>query len=118
MKWISIIGDGNLTLAAIQTMQLTDAVRTYHVSDDRFCVEYPNGHLFFDFDTDLSDWQDTIEKLPFRAAAVITLVYQNAANVRHVLTQPDFPQDVYVDNDFGVLLPLHDYIESGMPMEE
>lgn len=118
MKWISIIGDGNLTLAAIQTMQLTNAVRTYNVSDDRLCVEYPNGHIFFDYSTDLSDWQDELEKLPFKAETVITLVYQNAANIRYVLTQPDFPQNVYVDNDFGVLLPLQEYIAAGMPMEE
>ena len=46
------------------------------------------------------------------------IVYRNAANVRHVLTQPDFPQAVYVDNDFGVLLPLQEYISAGMPMGE
>ncbi|MBQ9907320.1 MAG: hypothetical protein IJM46_11170 [Oscillospiraceae bacterium] len=118
MKYISILGDRNLTLASIQKMNHTGAVRTYNVSDDRFCVEYPDGHLFFDFDTELSDWQNELEKLPFKVEAAITLVYQNAANVRHVLTQPDFPQDVYVDNDFGVLLPLKDYIEAVMPMEE
>lgn len=118
MKYISILGDRNLTLASIQKMNHTGAVRTYNVSDDRFCVEYPDGHLFFDYSTDLSDWQDELKTLPFQAAAVITLVYQNAANARHVLTQPDFPKDVYVDNDFGVLLPLKDYIEAVMPMEE
>lgn len=48
----------------------------------------------------------------------LTIVYRNAANVRHVLTQPDFPQNVYVDNDFGVLFPLQEYISAGMPMEE
>lgn len=112
------IGDRNLTLAAIQTMQHTDAVRAYHVSDDRFCVEYPDGHIFFDYDTDLSDWQEEIDKLLFRAGAVIMIVYQNAADVRHVLTQTDFPQNVYVDNDFGVLLPLQGFIAAGMPMEE
>ena len=118
MKWISVLGDRDLTPASIQNMKHTGAVRTYSVSDDRFCVEYPDGHLFFDYDTDLSDWQDEPEKLPFKAEAVITIVYQNAANVRHVLMQPDFPQNVYVDNDFGVLLPLKDYIAAGMPMEE
>ena len=118
MKWISIIGDRNLTIASIQRMMHSGAVRTYNVSDDRFCAEYPDGHIFFDYNTDLSDWQDTFEKLPFQAAAVIMLVYQNAANVRHVLTQPDFPKNVYVDNDFGMLLPLQEYVEAGMPMEE
>lgn len=118
MKWISILGDRNLTLASIQSMKHTGAVRTYHVSADRFCAEYPDGHIFFDYGTDLSDWQDELEKLPFQAAAVIMIIYRNAANVRHVLTQPDFPQNVYVDNDFGVLLPLQEYIAAGMPMEE
>lgn len=118
MKWISIIGDRNLTIASIQRMMHSGAVRTYNVSDDRFYAEYPDGHIFFDYNTDLSDWQDTLEKLPFQAAAVIMLVYQNAANVRHVLTQPDFPKNVYVDNDFGMLLPLQEYVETGMPMEE
>ena len=118
MKWIGIIGDRNLTLASIQRMKHTGAVRTYHVSDERYCVEYPDGHIFFDYDTDLSDWKDDIDKLPFMAEAVIMIVYQNAANVRHVLMQTDFPQNVYVDNDFGVLLPLKDYIAAEMPMEE
>lgn len=118
MKYISILGDRNLTLTSIQNMKHTGAVRAYNVSDDRFCAEYPDGHLFFDYDTDVSDWQDALAKLPFHAETVITIVYRNAANVRHVLTQPDFPQNVYVDNDFGVLLSLQEYIAAGMPMEE
>ena len=118
MKSINILGDRNLTLANIQEMRHTGTTRTYYVSDDRFCTEFPDGHIFFDYNTDLSDWQDTLEKLPFQAEAVIMIVYRNAANVRHVLTQQDFPQDVYVDNDFGVLLPLQEYISAGMPMEE
>lgn len=118
MKTINILGDRNLTLANIQEMRHTGTIRTYYVSDDRFCAEFPDGHIFFDNGTDLSDWQDELEKLPFQAAAVIMIVYRNAANVRHVLTQQDFPQDVYVDNDFGVLLPLDEYIAAGMPMEE
>ena len=44
--------------------------------------------------------------------------YQNAADVLHMLTQPDFPQNVYADNDSGVLFPLGEYIAAGMPMEE
>ncbi|MBQ6035407.1 hypothetical protein [Ruminococcus sp.] len=118
MKSISILGDRNLTLTSIQNMKHSGAVRTYPVSDDRFCAEFPDGHIFFDYDTDLSDRKDELEKLPFQAAAVIMIVYRNAANVRHVLTQPDFPQNVYIDNDFGVLLPLQEYIAAGMPMEE
>ena len=118
MKWISILGNNNLTLTSIQKMKHPGAVRTYPISDDRFCAEYPDGHIVFDYDTDLSDWQDDFEKLPFQASVVIRIVYRNAANVRHVLTQPDFPQNVYVDNDFGVLLPLQEYIAAGMPMEE
>ena len=118
MKWISILGDSDLTLAGIQGMQHFAAAGTCQVSDDRFCAEYPEGHIYFDFDTDLSDWQDETEKLPFKAEAVITIVYQNAAAVRDLLMQTDFPQNVYVDNDFGVLLPLQDYIAAGMPMEE
>ena len=118
MKYISILGGKNLTLAGIQNMKHPGAVRTYPVSDDRFCAEYPDGHIFFDYDTDLSDWQDELEKLSFQAEAVIMIDYQNAADVLHMLTQPDFPQNVYADNDSGVLFPLGEYIAAGMPMEE
>ncbi len=118
MKYISILGDKNLMLTSIQKMKHPSATKTYKVSVDRFCVEFTDGHIFFDYDTDLSDWEDAIEKFPFQAAAVIMIVYQNSANVRHVITQQDFPQNVYVDNDFGVLLSLHEYIAAGMPMEE
>lgn len=118
MKYISILGDRNLTLTSIQKMKHPGDVRTYPVSDDRLCAEFSDGHIFFDYDSNLSDWQYDLEKLPFQAAAVIMIVYRNAANVRHVLTQPDFPQNVYVDNDIGVLLSLQEYIAAGMPMEE
>ena len=46
------------------------------------------------------------------------MVYTNAKNVRTELLQPDFPQDIYVDNDHGTILPLKEYIAVGMPMDE
>lgn len=120
MKWITLICDEFLTLQQIRTMKHTGAVRAYDagIIKNRYCVEYPGGHIFYDYDTDLQDWQDALEKIPFSASAVIMIVYTNAANVRQALSQPDFPQDIYVDNDFGVIMPLKEYIKAGMTMEE
>lgn len=120
MKWITLIGDDHLSLSQIKNMKHIGAVRAYDADEivNRYCIEYPDGYIIYDFDTDLSDWQDVFEKIPFSASAVIMIVYTNAANVRQTLSQPDFPQDIYVDNDFGVILPLKEYIKAGMPMEE
>ena len=118
MKWITFIGDDKLSLQRIKDMDHTGAIRAYDVETDRYCVEYNDGHIFYDFDTDLSDWQDDLEKLPFKAACCITMVYTNAQNVRNELLQPDFPQEIYVDNDHEIILPLKEYIAVGMPMDE
>ena len=118
MKWITLIGDATLTLKRIKDMKHTGAIRAYDVESDRYYVEYSDGHIFYDFDTDLSDWQDDLVNLPFKAACCIMMVYTNAKNVRNELVQPDFPQDIYVDNDYGNILSLKEYIAAGMPMDE
>lgn len=120
MKWITIIGDDKLTLQRIKEMKHTGAVKAYDVeaTKDRYCVEYPDGHIFYDYITDLSDWQDILEQIPFKATCCIMIVYTNAENVKNELSQSDFPQSVYVDNDFKTILPLDKYISVGMPMEE
>ena len=106
MKWITLIGDDKLTLQRIKNMAHIGAIRTYDVETDRCC------------DTDLSDWQDDLKNLPFKANCCIMMIYTNAQNVRNELLQPDFPQDIYVDNDHGTILPLKKYIAVGMPMDE
>ena len=118
MKWINIIGDDSLSLDSIRNMKHTGAVRAYDISSDRYCIEYPNGHIFYDFDADLTDFQDVIGLLPFEPAAVITMIYKKATECRNELIQPDFPQNAYVDNDSGIVLPLNEYIAIGMPMDE
>ncbi|HQM02570.1 MAG TPA: hypothetical protein PLH98_18820 [Ruminococcus flavefaciens] len=118
MKWITLIGDATLTLNRIKDMKHTGAIRAYDVESDRYCVEYNNGHIFYDFDNDLSDWHDDLKNLPFKANCCIMMVYTNAQNVRTELLQPDFPQVIYVDNDHGTILPLKEYIAVGMPMDE
>lgn len=118
MKWITIIGDDKLSLQRIKDMKHKASVRAYNAGADRYCVEYSSGHIFYDFDTDISDWQEEIEKLPFKASCCIMIVYTNAKNVRNELLQPDFLQNVYVDNDHGIILPIKEYIAVGMPMDD
>ena len=120
MKWITLISDEFLTFQRIRAMKHTGAVRAYDadIIENRYCVEYPDGHIFYDYGTDLYDWQDDFIKIPFSASVVITIIYTNAANVRKELSLLDLPQNVYVDNGYGVLLSLKEYIKAGMPMEE
>ncbi|SHM39039.1 hypothetical protein [Ruminococcus flavefaciens] len=118
MKWITLIGDDTLTLKLIKDMKHTGALKAYDVKTNRFCLEYSDGHILYDFDTDLSDWQDDLADLPFKATCCIMMIYTNSKNVRNELLQPDFPQNVYVDNDHGIILPLKEYIAVGMPMDD
>lgn len=46
------------------------------------------------------------------------MVYTSKSCVRRVLQQDNFPANIYIDNDYGLLLPIEKFIQQGMPFDK
>ena len=55
--------------------------------------------------------------MPYINPAIVMMTYTSSDNVRSILQQEDFPNDIYIDNDLGLLAPLKEYVSLGMPMD-
>lgn len=122
MQWIILIGNQNLTLDRIKRVQHHNCVNSYDVGTikNRYCVDFGDDHIFYDFeDTPFLDEyeNDELKNIPFKNPNFIIMTYTSLNIVREVLQQADFPNDIYVDNDFGLILPIKDFIALDMPVE-
>lgn len=119
MDWIVLIGDENLNLSRIRDINYTGAIDTYDVKDipNRFCVEYHKEYIFYDYESDLTDYKETLESIPILSPNVIVMSYSSSSLIRRVISQHDFPRDIYIDNTAGKILPIEEFIRKGIPLE-
>ena len=119
MKWIFLIGNSNFGLENLRRVKYSGSTSTYYVDDKgkRLCVEFEGGHLIYDIMTDFSDFAEVLDAVPYSNPTIIMVSYTSSEILKRIICQNDFPQDIFVDNDRGILVPLKEYIECGMPME-
>ena len=55
--------------------------------------------------------------ITFINPTIIMMTYTSSERVRKVLSRDNFPKDIYIDNDFGLIVSLTEFINLGMPME-
>lgn len=122
MKWIILIGKENL-FDTLKKMDFYESTSSYIAQDDvnRLCVNYTYEHIFFDEINEnqpgWNDFEDDIKFIPYTNPSIIMMIYHCSDIVKKILCQDNFPQDIYIDNDFGIIVPLKKYIDMGMPME-
>jgi hypothetical protein len=44
------------------------------------------------------------------------MIYRLEERMKKVLQQDNFLKGIYVDNDFGLIVPIKEYIRLGMPV--
>ena len=118
MQWIFLIGNQSFGMKTIKNMQFLSDVISYDVSQipGRYCVDFGEAHVFFDQDVDLIGFEDTLSIVPFGNPSIITVTFTSRECVEKILTQKDLPQDIYVDNDHGLVMPLKELILFGTPL--
>lgn len=122
MKWIILIGKENL-FDTLKKMDFYESTSSYISQADvnRLCVNYTYEHIFFDEINEnqpgWNDFEDDIKLIPYTNPSIIMMIYHCSDIVKKILCQDNFPQDIYIDNDFGIIVPLKKYIDMGMPME-
>lgn len=119
MKWIFLIGNEGFGVNYLKKLNYTDSVSTYEVESmqGRFCIDYGNEHVFCDPIEDMSEFEEEIKDIPYINPTIVMMTYTSPNIVRRILKQDDFPKDIYIDNDLGLLVPLEEYISVGMPMD-
>ena len=118
MKWIFLIGDDKFTINSLKMLPYDGCISIYEVSgiNERLCVDYGDDHVFYDVIDDTSDFDEYIRTIPFRNPVIIMMTYTSSYKVVDILKQKDFPKDIYVDNDLGVVVPIQTFVDMGMPM--
>ena len=120
MQWIILIGDENFNLNALKSIKHKGCTRCYDVPGikGRYCVEFEQEHIFYDFDLDVGELAENLSKVPYKKPHFIMMIYKSEELVKHILKLKDFPNTIYVDNDYGLVLPLKEFIEIGMPLDK
>ncbi len=119
MKWISLICKKDFDINLLKKIDYIGSVSAYDVKEieGRFCVDYGDEHVFFDVINDCNDYEEELEKVPYFQPTIVMMSYTSIKIARNILIQADFPDDIYIDNDFGVVVPLKQFISMGMPMD-
>ena len=120
MQWIILIGDEKFDLNTIKAIKHNDSVSSYDVTElkGRYCVDFGEDHIFYDFDDISGDYEENeLSRLPYDNPNFIMMIYTSKNRIRSILKQDDFPGNIYVDNDCGLILPIKEFIELGMPLD-
>jgi hypothetical protein len=44
------------------------------------------------------------------------MIYQSKERMKKVLQQDNYIRNIYVDNDYGLIIPIEKFIQLGMPV--
>ena len=120
MQYIILIGDENLNLNAIKSIVHYQSISSYDVEEigNRFCVDYGEDHIFYDYVGNLLEDYDEkdLQFIPFQNPHFIMMVYSSEKRMKEVLQQDNFLRGIYVDNDFGLIVSIEEFIQQGLPM--
>lgn len=120
MQWLILIGDEKFNLNTLKSVEHKGYTKCYDVPgiEGRYCVEFEQGHIFYDVALDIGEFAENLSKVPYKKPHFIMMIYKSQELVKHILELKDFPNNIYVDNDYGIVLPLKEFIEIGMPLNE
>lgn len=118
MQWIFLIGNEGFNLDILKNMDHFGSVSSYEVNEmgGRYCVDFGADHIFYDLQANTVDFEEDIALVPFTRHTIIMMSYSSPERARRVLRQENFPQNIYIDNDYGLVVPLNEFIRLGMPM--
>ena len=46
------------------------------------------------------------------------MVYTSEERMKNVIQQDNFPRGIYVNNDYGLIVPIEEFIKLGMPVDK
>jgi hypothetical protein len=120
MKYIILIGDETLTLDSLKSIDHLGSVNGYDVTElnNRYCINFGSDHIFYDYEgSSTEDYEENdLKKIPYTNPNFIVMVYTSVERMKKVIQQENFLQNIYIDNDFGLIVPIEEFIKAGMPL--
>ncbi|MBL1224617.1 hypothetical protein [Enterococcus sp. BWR-S5] len=112
MQWIILVGNENLTIQEIKKKDYYNCKQVTQLENDRVVVDYGAEHVFFDFlDNLIEDYEkEELELLPFKNPHFIMMTFTSKKILKQVLMQNNFPTNLYVDDDDGMIMKMDKYI--------
>ncbi|BBI33834.1 hypothetical protein [Cohnella abietis] len=113
MQSVVLIGNSSFTLDLIKNIPHHGSIANYTVSNARYVVEYPDGHLYFDFSEQLSTHFDIneLKKIPYGSPNFILLTFTSKELLRKVLLKGNL-RNIYVDDDHGEIVPVEKFMKT------
>ena len=120
MQWLILIGDDSFSLNSVKSIEYKEAKNQYDVPgvNGRFCVDFGTDHIFYDDIQNADEFLEESFDIPYKNPHFITMTYTSKERVRSILQQEDFPDKIYIDNDYGLIMPIKEFIRVGMPMDK
>jgi len=120
MLYIILVGDVTFTLDSIKAVQHYGSISSYDIVgvEGRYCIDYGEDHIFYDYDNDIIyDYEESkLKNFPFNNPHFIMMTYRSEDRMKEVLCHNDFPKGIYVDNGFGLIVTIEEFIIMGMPV--
>ncbi|WP_321383949.1 hypothetical protein [uncultured Enterococcus sp.] len=112
MQWIILAGNENLTIQEIKKKDYYNCKQVTQLENGRVVVDYGAEHVFFDFlDNLIEDYEkEELELLPFKNPHFIMMTFTSKKILKQVLMQNNFPTNLYVDDDDGMIMKMDKYI--------
>lgn len=119
MRWLILIGDDSFSINTLKSIKYNGCVECYDVTgvEGRYCIDFGEDHIFYDYNQNTLEFSDVLTEIPFIKPNFITMIYTSKERVKKVLQQKDFPNNIYIDNDYGLVLPIKEFIRLGMPLD-
>ena len=119
MQWIILIGDESLSLETFEKIEYPNCKDVGRIpgTEDRMVVEFEDGYIFIDDEHNSTDGyeEDILKKLleivPFKEPRFVMLTYSSKEILEKVLRQENFPNNLYVDDDYGTIVEIGKFIE-------
>lgn len=115
MLYIFLIGQSDFTVKSIESIEHYGSTRSYYVDyfdEPRFCVEFGNGHIFYDQVNDVVDEYefDPYQYMPSTFTNFIMMTYTRYSLLKRTLCQDNFVRNIYVDDNFDTIFAIEDFI--------
>jgi hypothetical protein len=113
MQWVILVGDSKLNLNAIKEITHINSIAT-EMNGNRYYVDFGEDHIFYDDQEDvlIEEYdQEELNKIPFTNPHFILMIYQSEKRMKSILRQDDFLRGIYIDDDYGKIVPIEEFIK-------
>lgn len=107
-----MIGNEELTIDKLYNISYEGKNEKDYIDSNRIVVDYGVEHIFYEYTPDIiNDYEsEELEKIPFVNPHFIMMIYTSEKLMKSILFQKDFPKDIYIDDDYGNILPISEFV--------